>query len=288
VPTSECIQQAFRTACLAELTALKPGNVHIYADGHDMDVNHFKAAAEAAAPHIANRHLSIGERVLNSVDASIRAANCNTNLGILLLTAPLAKAAETIDQHGNLQTALKSALRSLTPADTSAVYTAIAHANPGGLGTAQTGDVRDGPGTLSLLEAMRLSAEIDRIAKAYTTDFEDLFDHHLDVLTAARKRAPSNTEPAAAIAPPEAITTLYMTLLADFPDSHVARKFGTETAAQVRAEAKATRPYWHPIAPSPAPKELLALDAKFKANGLNPGTTADFVVATLFADQIRA
>ncbi|MFV0367167.1 MAG: triphosphoribosyl-dephospho-CoA synthase, partial [Hyphomicrobiaceae bacterium] len=89
----EEISVAFRDACLAELSALKPGNVHVHAAGHDMDVQHFKTAAQAAAPFIANLDLSLGERIEAAVAASMEAAGCNTNLGIILLCAPLAAAA---------------------------------------------------------------------------------------------------------------------------------------------------------------------------------------------------
>ena len=42
--------QKYTNACMAELTALKPGNVHLFADGHGMLVQDFIKSAEVSAP----------------------------------------------------------------------------------------------------------------------------------------------------------------------------------------------------------------------------------------------
>ena len=54
-------------------------------------------------------------------------------------------------------------------------------------------------------------------------------------------------------------------------------------AETVRQEARALRRSWSPIASAKSIGPLVQFDAKMKSSGLNPGTTADFVVATLFA-----
>ncbi|MEY4929079.1 MAG: hypothetical protein RL279_818, partial [Pseudomonadota bacterium] len=41
------LTQAYRNACLAELQAIKPGNVHVFADGHGMTVHDFIKSADA-------------------------------------------------------------------------------------------------------------------------------------------------------------------------------------------------------------------------------------------------
>jgi triphosphoribosyl-dephospho-CoA synthase len=83
-----------------------------------------------------------------------------------------------------------------------------------------------------------------------------------------------------------AITALHMSLLASFPDSHIARKHGAAAAEGVREEAVRLAPFWRPAPRPETLQPLLDLDASLKARGLNPGTTADFVVATLFADML--
>ena len=52
VPPARAARSAelFLAACRAELDALKPGNVHVHAGGHGMEVAQFEAAPPAAAP----------------------------------------------------------------------------------------------------------------------------------------------------------------------------------------------------------------------------------------------
>src|SRR5580700_3357514 len=90
----DLIAEAFRWACLAELDAPKPGNVHVFADGHRMTAAEFVASADAAAPHLSASGARVGTRILGAVEATSEAVGSNTNLGIILLCAPLAAAAE--------------------------------------------------------------------------------------------------------------------------------------------------------------------------------------------------
>lgn len=265
----------FLAACRAELSALKPGNVHVYADGHDMEPAQFEQSAEAAAPWIARKELSVGTRILRATEASLAAAGCNTNLGILLLCAPLAAAAQ---RHGPeaLRTRLIEVLGALDEEDARAVFAAIRSANPGGLGSAPEQDVAGAP-TTGLLAAMALAADRDRIARAYGDGFAEIFEFGLPTLAAARRAA---SEPALAV------TTLHMAFLAKEPDSHIARKYGSATAAAVARQAAEHRASWAPVAHAGSLEPLLALDTDLKARRLNPGTTADFVVGTLFAAAI--
>jgi triphosphoribosyl-dephospho-CoA synthase len=271
---AQSVEAAFLEACRDELRALKPGNVHIFAAGHGMETKHFEDAAKAAAPWVARDAGSLGKRILEAVEASFAVANCNTNLGILLLCVPLAVAAEQRSGPQDLRQRLASVLRGLDRNDASDVFRAIVKANPAGLGEVDNGDVASAPG-MTLREAMHLAADRDRIARAYVTDFDDIFEFGLPKLKAARGETPSGDV---------AITALHMEYLATFTDSHIVRKFGTDTAEYVRAEAKKYAHFWR----NDDRSELLAFDRSLKQRGLNPGTTADFVVATLYADKLIA
>lgn len=273
------IATAFRTACRAELSALKPGNVHIHSAGHGMSIAHFERAADAAAPFIADPSLSVGARIFKATDASFSATNLNTNLGIVLLSAPLAKAAAEIDVAMGLRRRLAFILANLDEDDADACFAAIRLANPAGLGRVEKGDVSHANPRMTLTEAMYLAADRDRIANAYVTAYADIFDVALPILAAARD---------AAERPDLAITALHMALLAEFPDSHIARKFGPDTASDVREEARRLGRYWQPVATVKSFAALMEFDSQLKAKNLNPGTTADFVVATLFTEQLSA
>jgi triphosphoribosyl-dephospho-CoA synthase len=270
----EAIQAAFLAASRAELTALKPGNVHIFADGHRMSVADFEASAVACAPFVARARASVGERVLRAVKASLLAAKTNTNLGIVLLCAPLARAAER--RGGTLQARLSRMLAALNKRDATDVFAAIALANPAGLGRVTRGDVA-APTDITLMDAMALAAPRDRIARAYTNHYQDIFAFGLPVLDAALAEAETEAF---------AITTLHMRLMAEFSDTHVARKYGEASARDVREEARAMLATMGQVAGPASFDALLAFDSSLKRRGLNPGTTADFVVATLFARHL--
>ena len=61
----------FVAACEAELSALKPGNVHVFADGHGMTVADFRRSAAAAAPGLTDPALGVGARILAAVDNQV-------------------------------------------------------------------------------------------------------------------------------------------------------------------------------------------------------------------------
>lgn len=269
----EQISSAFLAACRAELDALKPGNVHRHSAGHGMDVAHFERAAEAAAGPIADPSLSVGKRILRATEASVAATGLNTNLGIVLLCAPLAKAASETTFAIGLRRRLDMILAALDEQDATDAFAAIRIANPAGLGQVEEGDVRDNPDRLTLIKAMYLAAERDRIANAYVTAYSDIFDFALPVFQDARRLATDSDL---------AVTTLHMSLLAEFPDTHISRKYGAAAAEEIREEARALKAYWSPVASAKSMAPLIEFDAKMKTKSRNPGTTADFVVATLF------
>jgi triphosphoribosyl-dephospho-CoA synthase len=169
----KAVAGAFLDACLAELDALKPGNVHRLGDGHSMTVADFEKSAEAAAPAIGGKGLSVGKRIRLASEATRRVVQQNTNLGIILLSAPLAEAALHAAK-GDLKSRLHDVLRTLGVDDARDAYRAIRETAPGGLGEAPLHDVRSEP-EVSLLEAMRAAETRDRIAWNYTHDFDDIF-----------------------------------------------------------------------------------------------------------------
>lgn len=272
------VAAAFRDACHAELRALKPGNIFADAESRGMTVADFLASADAAAPPIGRRDLTVGQKILAAVHATRTVASHNTNLGIILLAAPLATAALAGGDR-SLRDRLRDVIRGLTVDDARAAYQAIRLAEPGGMGETASEDIRQEP-TVTLLEAMRLAEERDRIAWQYTHDFADVFERGLTALAEAeaRRREPS-----------WAITALYLNFLAAIPDSLVVRKHGMRTAERVQREASR----WGNVLvgsldPEPFRGDLLAFDRLLKQRGFNPGTTADLTVATLFARRLRA
>ena len=269
------VAAAYVEACLAELDAPKPGNVHRFAPGHRMEVADFVRSAEASAAPIASRGARVGTRVRAAVDATLKAVGQNTNLGIVLLCAPLAAAAEAPDMV--LRSALAGVLDGLDRADAQDVFAAIAAANPGGLGPAPRHDV-NAPATITLREAMAEAADRDRIARQYVTTYEDIFSLGLPALATARRRQSDARWPTLSV---------YLTFLAAMPDTHVVRKFDKGVAEAVRREAADWR---DALAAARDPEGivdgLLSWDEELKSRGINPGTSADLTVATLFASTL--
>ena len=126
------VAAAYTEACLAELDAPKPGNVHRFAPGHRMEVADFIRSAEASAAPIAAKGARVGIRVRAAVDATLKAVGQNTNLGIILLCAPLATAAEAEDAA--LRPALAGVLDRLDRADAADVFAAMPPPNPAASG----------------------------------------------------------------------------------------------------------------------------------------------------------
>ncbi len=247
------ISAAFLYACNAELDALKPGNVHRYSAGHGMEVLHFEQAASAAVGPIADPALSVGKRILRATEAQRRSHRPQYQSRYRpALCAACQAAGETTFDVG-LRRRLGIILSALDEQDAVDAFEAIRIASPAGLGNVENGDVHSTPEHLTLIAAMHLAAERDRIANAYVTVYADVFDFALPVLQEAR-----TTSPAGSTLP---ITTLHMALLAEFPDTHIGRKYGPETAEAIQHEARALRPQWFPTATAKSLPELQNFDA---------------------------
>jgi triphosphoribosyl-dephospho-CoA synthase len=273
----ERLAQAFIAACNDELAAPKPGNVHIFAGGHGMAAQDFIASAEAAAGPLTREGLSVGARILGAVEATFARVSLNTNLGIILLCAPLAQAALSLPE-ADLESGVARVLEGLDVKDAELAFKAIARASPGGLGSAQDHDVTE-PARVTLREAMRAAAGRDRIAHQYASDFEDIFGLGLSRLHEARRHTRD-----------KALATLevYMEFLCAFPDSHVVRKYGADAGDRLVEEAREFFATVNFSCPEDAFATALRFDAALKTRGLNPGTSADLTVATLFADYLAA
>ncbi len=118
-PTREQIRRAYIDACYQEIEALKPGNVHRFADGHRMNAEQFFESARISSHAVGRPPLAVGERILAAVTATQAKIETNTNLEILLLCVPLAKAAES---GGDLQTNLAATLDLLDVDDARNVF----------------------------------------------------------------------------------------------------------------------------------------------------------------------
>ena len=289
---------SFLRACQLDVAVRKPGNVSAASPGHGMVAAQFIASAQAAAGPLLAPGARVGARIDAAGAASWAAAGCNTNLGILLLCAPLAAAAEHCPapcSAAALRSALQTVLAGLDIDDAQAAFSAIRRANPGGLGQADAQDVQGAP-SVNLRQAMALAAGRDSIALQYANGYAELFGLALPGLPPgvlalagwpAGPSAPADAGgvPAATAA---AVQRVYLGLLAQMPDSHIVRKHGAALAQTVMKQAQAWWARAQAGEPLHADPGFAAWDAALKRQRINPGTSADLTVAALFAAGLLA
>ena len=258
-------------ACLMEVTAPKVGNVHRGADFEDMTYWDFVVSAVVIGPIMDEApRRSLGETVLAAVRATRKAVGVNTNLGTVLLLTPLCM----VPRGESLGVGVRKVLSELTAPDARQVYEAIRHAQPGGMGTTEHHDLAaDAPG--DLLEAMRLAADRDLVARQYTEGFSDVLDRVVPWLSESLAAGKSLSD---------AIVETQLRLMAACGESLIARKCGDAIAREASDRASAVLEVLQQD--MPAYRAALAdFDFWLRGDGhrRNPGTTADLLAAGLFA-----
>ena len=296
--TRSDVTGAVQLACLLEVSAPKPGNVSPGRHFVDLRYEDFLASAVAIGEPLGGADTRpLGATIRLAIEATSRWTQSNTNLGIVLLLAPLAKAALQINGVGGhlkrtLRDAVVDVLEKTDVEDARDVYAAIRMAAPGGLGSAESQDVAADP-TVSLLDTMRLAADRDGVAREYATAFETTFGTATPALEQARQDG---------LQWDDAVVETFLTVLAHAPDTHIARRGGDAIAkaasdqAQRALQAGGVRSAAgrHAIdemertlrAPSPQ------ASATQKPNVGNPGTSADLTAAAIFVallgERLRA
>jgi triphosphoribosyl-dephospho-CoA synthase len=259
-----------QAACVWEATARKVGNVHPGAAFADTSYTDFLLSAAAIGQAFDWPRNYVGATVLECVLLTKRCVGKNTNLGIVLLLAPFNWSCPV----GQLRARVAEKLAGLDAAhDAVWVYRAIREANPGGLGDAPEQDVRNQP-TVTLLEAMKLAADRDMIARQYANGFADVFEFGVPAFLDAYAKFGCIEA---------AIIDSQLRWLATYPDSLIARKNGTAVAEDVQRRAAAVLDLGG-LDTANGRAAGVALDKHLRGDGnkLNPGTTADLITACLF------
>ncbi|MEA2230133.1 MAG: triphosphoribosyl-dephospho-CoA synthase [Solirubrobacteraceae bacterium] len=274
--SAEAVAGAAQLACVLEVSAEKPGNISPRHDFADTSYEDMLRSAIALGPELGRAaERGVGETVLAAVRATRRVAGANTNLGIVLLLAPLARAALL---GGTLRGRVEDVLGALTLDDARAAYEAIRTARAGGLDEPVEHDVRAAP-TVALRDAMAAAADRDSVAAEYATGYAVTFDVGLPALMRGLD---------AGLAPRPATVELSLVLLAALPDTLVERKRGRRAAERVSAGAASVLAAGG-VRDDAGRAALAAFDASLRRDGnaLNPGTTADLVTAVLFVAQVE-
>ena len=288
-PFDDPTQYQIPTACIWEVMARKIGNVHPNARFRDVDCVSFLLSAAVITPNFGYRkdYMYIGDTILACARRTRAVVGTNTNLGILLLLTPLAYPGAPLNSAEFAKLVLHDEY--CGEHDAKCVYEAIRIANPGGLGDAPEQDVRNEP-TVTLLEAMRLAADRDMVARQYANGFADVFDFGVPAFVSAFTKFGCIEA---------AIIDSQLRWLAQYPDSLIARKNGLAVAEDVQKRAAEVLQLGG-IATPEGRAAGVALDKHLRSgrrgageepaggspqqadNKLNPGTTADLITACLF------
>lgn len=262
--------QCLHLSCIFEATARKPGNVQRFRDFADLSYTDFLLSAAASAPVLESAsQIGVGPAVLAAIQETRRFVRTNSNLGIVLLLAPLAAAS----RHSDLKSGIAEVLARLTVTDSRDAFAAIRLANPGGLGSAPEQDVHNEP-TLPLCEVMALAADRDLIARQYANGFLDVFEIGVpELVDLTRQTGELET----------AIIGAHLRLIAEVGDSHVARRAGAAEERVVQQRARELLAASWPQSES-SRTALVEYDRWLREPGTrrNPGSTADLVAACLF------
>jgi triphosphoribosyl-dephospho-CoA synthase len=277
--TAAEIATAAQLACLLEAAAPKPGNVSPGRAFRDMAFDDLLASAAAIGPPLLGAGVNgLGATIREAVAATARWTRANTNLGMVLLLAPLARAASRVAAvSGDAAVALRDqvvrVLDETTVVDASEVFAAIRRAAPGGLGKAPEQDVANEP-TLPLKAIMTLAAERDAVAGEYATAFQTTFEVAAPALGRARE---------ARLGWNEAIVETFLIILAARHDTHVRRRGGDALAADVSRRALAALGAGG-VRTERGRRTIEQMDVALRTadNLANPGTTADLTAAAIF------
>lgn len=260
--------------CQLDVQSLKPGNISVYSGAKDLSVDDFLTSAKASAEPITDPNSSLGLRILNAASATHDAVSTNTNLGMILLMAPLVQAAYVQRAGGSIQLALKYIFKQTSIEDAQHVYQAIRLAKPGGMGDKNDQDISEEP-SVTLLNTMKIASTWDQIAAQYSNNFQDIFIFGVPRYQALMGKWKDEKW---------ATTGLFMSYLAHYPDSLIERKFGLLKAREISdmisdLEMELCRS----DSPGRYEAQLLEIDRQLKRNLINPGTSADLTAASIFA-----
>ncbi|CAB3287142.1 Triphosphoribosyl-dephospho-CoA protein [Methanocaldococcus lauensis] len=272
------IMKASQIACCLEVSSFKPGNVHRNRDYRDIKYHHFINSGIAFGNVVyeaSQDDKNVGLYIKKAVIESKKWSPTNANLGIIMLHIPIAMASGKLDNFNKneLKKNLKKISENTTVEDAINVYDAIniamAYVNKPKKGPDVTSEdakrelIEKG---LTLLDVYKISAEWDNISKEWVDNFKISFEGY-ELLKKYYKELNNINL---------AVTKTFLNILAEYPDTLIARKKGFETALKVSKMAKDVLKNFN----EEKVKEFDNYLSK-EENKLNPGTTADLIASSL-------
>lgn len=275
------ITRAVWSACIADARLLGATNEPaVRPTNPQLSREHYQASAQAAAPSLSAPHRSVGERILSAARATRGAVGMDTNFGILMLAAPLVHAVLNPIPGGTLRERLTRVLAQLDQNDADLAWQAVCLADPQGAADHPLALSCHAAG-LSLRQVMAVEAEHDRIAYQYAHDYADIFAFALPRLRQAKAQWQGQESE-------WPLNMVFLGLLSRFPDTHIARHHGIDSAESLQEYATGVhQTLWTSAKPAAHRRTMNAFFDDLKRSGVQPRTTADLAVATLLAARLQ-
>jgi len=296
------IASCLELAILLESSAHKPGNISVVTNFEDTRYEHFLASAVAARAsfelaaqrgmalskgEISPSQMGVGDIIKDCVQRISKwQLGGNTLLGTVILLSPIAVAAGMSgDEEGRfdipgLRRNLKDVIESTTSEDAINLYEAIRIAKPSGLGKVSDLDVNSLESTrrildegITLHQIFKIASTYDTICSEWVNNYPVAFDLAYPYLIEQTRKKKETSQ---------AVIQTFLKVLAEHPDTFIARKTSMERAKGVSAKAK----HILELGALETHRGLESLEKfdkelRLEGNILNPGTTADLIAAAL-------
>jgi triphosphoribosyl-dephospho-CoA synthase len=290
---SKTISQITQIASVLEVSGYpKPGNVHRTRDFHDMVFEDFLISAVAIGYTIKEScentfnfkndlsKANLGKYILKGVKETDKWIKNNTNLGIVMMTTPIASAAIISSNFDDLQINIGKLLDETTVNDAINLYDAIAIAEAGGMGSQDEYDVTSNnakdelkKNNQTMYDVLEISASWDALAYELTNKMPVSFEIGYPTFYSNKKDSSTN------------YSTLmtFLTILSQVPDTLISRKYGSEKAEEVSDMALNILNYEG----NRFNEEIQLFDNYLFKNKLNPGTTADLTASSIMISYLK-
>ena len=267
----------------------KPGNVHRTRDFDDMEFEDFVISGivigdtiREACTDVDVENPQLGKYILQAVAETDRWIKNNTNLGIVMMTTPIAVAAAISDSFDEIRENIKLVMGNTSVDDACDLYDAINIADAGGMGDQDEYDVASDnaknelrQNNQTMYDVLKISAPWDMLAREMTGDMPAVFEIGYPKYHELRQSKSQN----------DACVLTFLTILSHVPDTLISRKYGSDEAMKI---SLMTRDLLN-IKDEPDFKDRLReFDDYLFKNKYNPGTTADLTAASIFVSYLKS
>ena len=267
----------------------KPGNVHRTRDYDDMVFEDFVISGivigdtiREACTDVDVDNPKLGKYILQAVAETDRWIKNNTNLGIVMMTTPIAVAASISDSFDDIRENIKLLMGNTSVDDACDLYDAINIADAGGMGDQDEYDVASDNAKQELREngqtmfdVLKISAPWDMLARDMTSDMPAVFEIGYPTYHKFGEEKSQN----------EACLLTFLTILSHVPDTLISRKYGDEEALKI---SLMTRDLLKMKDSPDFIDRVSEFDDYMFKNKYNPGTTADLTAASIFVSYLKS